>query len=562
MDFGNKWQEWIRACISTVRYSVLINGSPAGFFGSSRGLRQGDPLSPLLFLLVMEILSKILKKVEASGLIRGFQATRRGGEGLCISHLLFADDTMVMCDANAVQLMYLRLSMTGFEATTSLKVNLAKNEIVPVGDVENLQVLADILCCRISSLPMSYFGMPLGSSFKSTLIWNPIIEKIERRLAGWKSVAKRIEQIQRNFLWGRSDETFKHCLVKWDTMCSPISKGGLGIRKLVPFNRALLGKWLWRFGVEDNRLWKRVLAARHGTVCGNWSTGWSRDSHGCGLWKGIMCGWDEFSAHDLFPGLYACASDQAATINEVLVREDDRVDWRVNFVHNFNDWELDSVASFLGLLQSNLPTLVVDDGLWWTLKTTGMFDVRSYYCSLRESPDIAFPWKCIWRTKAPRRACFFVWTAAWNKILTYDNLRKRGYNLPSWCCMCRCNGESVEHLLLHCPAACGLWSWIFQTFGVHWVLPGTVTALLFSWWNGLGRHSSDIWNIVPVCLMWTIWKERNHRTFEDVSKLDSQILEGFILTLFDWSRAWGFTTHTSIPEFISSLFLICHDVYS
>ena len=248
MGFGYKWQGWIRACISMVRYSVLINGSPAGFFGSSRGLRQGDPLSPLLFLLVMEILSKILKKVEASGLIRGFQATRRGGEGLCISHLLFADDTMVMCDADAVQLMYLRLSMTCFEATIGLKVNLAKSEIVPVGDVENLQVLADILCCRIGSLPMNYLGMPLGSSFKSTLIWNPIIEKIERRLAGWKrlylskrgrltllkstlsslptfflslftipcSVAKKIEQIQRNFLWGRSDETFKHCLVKWD----------------------------------------------------------------------------------------------------------------------------------------------------------------------------------------------------------------------------------------------------------------------------------------------------------------------------------------------------------
>ena len=158
--------------------------------------------------------------------------------------------------------------------------------------------------------------------------------------------------------------------------------------------------------------------------------------------------------------------------------------------------------------------------------------------------------------------CFFVWTAAWNKILTCDNLRKRGYNLPSWCCMCHCNGESVDHLLLHCPTAGGLWSWIFQTFGVHWVLPGTVTALLFSWWNGLGRHSSDIWNIVPACLMWTIWKERNHQTFEDVSKLDSQLLEGFSLTLFDWSRAWGFSTSTSIPDFISSLFLISHDVYS
>ena len=127
--------------------------------------------------------------------------------------------------------------------------------------------------------------------------------------------------------------------------------------------------------------------------------------------------------------------------------------------------------------------------------------------------------------------------------------------------MCCCNGETIDHLLLHCPVAGVLWSWIFQAFGVHWALSGTIADLLFSWWNGLGRHSSDIWNIVPVCLMWTIWKERNQRTFEDVSILDRQILEGFILNLFDWSRVWGFSNSTSISDFISSLFLISHDVY-
>ena len=120
MGFGTKWQGWIRACISTVRYSVLINGSPAGFFGSSRGLRQGDPLSPLLFLLVMEILSKILKTVEASGLIRGFQATKRGGEGLRISHLLFADDTLIFCEADLDHLFHLRSILIWFETTLEL----------------------------------------------------------------------------------------------------------------------------------------------------------------------------------------------------------------------------------------------------------------------------------------------------------------------------------------------------------------------------------------------------------------------------------------------------------
>ena len=72
MGFGDRWRRWLKTCVSTVRFSVLANGSPASFFGSSRGLRQGDPLSPLLFLLIMEVLSRILKKTEEGGFIQGF----------------------------------------------------------------------------------------------------------------------------------------------------------------------------------------------------------------------------------------------------------------------------------------------------------------------------------------------------------------------------------------------------------------------------------------------------------------------------------------------------------
>jgi hypothetical protein len=173
MGFGEKWQGWIRACISLVHFSILVNGSPAGFFGSSRGLRQGDPLSPLLFLLMMEILSKMLKKMVKGGFITGFKVSGNSIEEVSISHLLYADDTMVMCNADPEQLMYVQLVLTGFETVTGLKVNLAKSEMVPVGEVGNLQVLADILCCRIGKLPMTYLGMPLESNFKALSIWNP-----------------------------------------------------------------------------------------------------------------------------------------------------------------------------------------------------------------------------------------------------------------------------------------------------------------------------------------------------------------------------------------------------
>ena len=100
MGFGMKWRGWIKACVTSVRFSVLVNGSPKGFFGCSRGLRQEDPLSPLLFLLIMEVLSRLLKKTKKCNLIQGFHMGDVNAVGVRISHLLFADDTILFCNAS------------------------------------------------------------------------------------------------------------------------------------------------------------------------------------------------------------------------------------------------------------------------------------------------------------------------------------------------------------------------------------------------------------------------------------------------------------------------------
>ena len=163
-----------------------MNGSPAGFFGSSRGLRQGDPLFPLLFLLIMEVLTQILNKTEDSGLLRGFHVGPVNSVEVCISHFLFADDTILFCDASREHLLFIRLALTCFQAFIGLKVNVGKSEIVPVGEVGNIGALANILHCRVGSLPMKYLGMPLGTPYKTVSIWNPILEKMEKKLSGWK----------------------------------------------------------------------------------------------------------------------------------------------------------------------------------------------------------------------------------------------------------------------------------------------------------------------------------------------------------------------------------------
>ena len=177
--------------------------------------------------------------------------------------------------------------------------------------------------CRVGTLPMSYLGMPLGASHNSPSIWNPILEKIEQKLAGWKRlylskggrlmllkstlsslptyflllftipthVANKIEKLQRNFLWGDS----KIHLVGWDKVCAPIANGGLGIRKLTTFNKALLGKWFWRFGKEEDRLWRKVVASKYREDWGGRTSKLGRGVHGYGLSRGIPMGWEDFS---------------------------------------------------------------------------------------------------------------------------------------------------------------------------------------------------------------------------------------------------------------------------
>ena len=240
ISFGEKWCRWIRTCISIVQFFILVNGAPTDFFGITRGLRQEDPLSPMLFLVMIEVFSRMLKRVKGASLIGGFKADGRPDEGECVSHLLFADDTILFCDADVEQILHVQMLLLFFQAVTGLKVNVLKSEMVPIGEVNNVHALVEILGCKIGTLPMTYLGIPLGASHKSPTIWSSILEKIEQKLAGWKKlylskggrltllkstlsslptyylslftiplhVTNKIENLQRDFLWGGFEGTF------------------------------------------------------------------------------------------------------------------------------------------------------------------------------------------------------------------------------------------------------------------------------------------------------------------------------------------------------------------
>ena len=282
--------------------------------------------------------------------------------------------------------------------------------MVPVGVVNNIDLFLVVLGCKQGFLPMKHLGLPLGAKFKDKTMWNPIMEKMERRLAGWKrlylskrvgvtlikstlsnlptyflslfpilaSVANRIEKLQWNFLWGSFGDDPKIHLVKWATICSPISSGGLGIGNIRLFNEALLRKWLWRFGIEEDALWRQVIEMKYGCVC-VWGRGGGRGytravigPYGVGLWKNISQGWPSFSRHILYdigdgsrvkfwqdrwcgetslavryPDLFRFCRNKDASVAALMMSTNGVIFWDVRFVRVVHTRDLEAMSDFM-----------------------------------------------------------------------------------------------------------------------------------------------------------------------------------------------------------------------
>ena len=194
---------------------------------------------------------------------------------------------------------------------------------------------------------------------------------------------------------------------------------------------------------------------KFGKEWGGWSSKLGRGVCGCGLWRSIWKGWEIFSKYirfevgvgdrvkfwvdrwcgDLllqlsFLVVYGIATNKEASVASSLewLGIEVRRSWNVRLLRDPNDWELGVVDELLRTLGSNLPQSKNKDRMRWKLTKNGDFDIHSFYNKLRGPLPIIFPWKCIWKVKTPRRVSFFIWTTTWDKILTDDNLRGRGFD--------------------------------------------------------------------------------------------------------------------------------------
>ena len=282
-------------------------------------------------------------------------------------------------------------------------------------------------------------------------------------------------------------------------------KGGLGLRKLVPLNKALLGKWIWRFACEKENLWKQVLLAKYGQEGFGWKTKKVNGSFGVGVWKEILkekdwC-WENMAftigngtkirfwtdlwcdctvLFQRFPHLYGMAAHRNVTIEEMWDQNVGPGGWDLRFVRDFNDWELDMVGNLLHVLRGHKPTSK-EDTVYWKGGRNGQFKVKEAYNLVVNTVANNFLKSNIWVDKVPTKILFFAWEATWGKVLTLDRLQKRGWQLSNCCFLCGCEEEYVNHILIHCIVEKVLWDMIFALFCVQWVFPETVKEVLLSW---------------------------------------------------------------------------------
>lgn len=182
MGFPTKW---IMECISSTTILVLANGSPTAEFVLGRGLRQGDPLSPFLFILAVEGLSVMVSNVVARHMYNGY---RVGGGAFKVTHLQYVDDTLFVGMASWKNVWAIKSILQLFEVTSGLKANFFKSQLMGFNVNKSwLRVAKRVLNCRSGGTPFKYLGLPIGANHRKKSTWDPVVEKVRKRLSLWNN---------------------------------------------------------------------------------------------------------------------------------------------------------------------------------------------------------------------------------------------------------------------------------------------------------------------------------------------------------------------------------------
>ncbi|XP_059458269.1 uncharacterized protein LOC132187853 [Corylus avellana] len=514
LGFAEEWVGKVMTCVRTVTYSILINGQPYGKIVPSRGIRQGDPLSPYLFILCAEGLSTLLNKAEQEGQISGFPIARRGTK---INHLLFADDSLLFCRASILEWARIQDVLEVYEKASGQQLNRSKTSIFFSKNtkIEAKTVILNAAGVISTDRYEKYLGLPALIGRSKVSAFTNITGKIWERINGWKekflsqagkevllkavvqsiptftmsvfqlpkTLCKEINAMMAKFWWGHKENDSRIAWMSWHKMGMAKESGGLGFRDLEMFNLALLAKQGWRIMTNPNTLVATILREKyypHGNFLEAnlgrkpsyaWRSIWNAKgllNEGL-IWRvgngeSIRIWEDRWlpnkGSHKVQSPIHILPRD--ATVS-ALLNSDTRW-WDTDLVHNvFNEEEAREICGMVVCPNTR------SDRLVWAGEKNGVFTVRSAYhlakaLGLREegscSEDTRLKrvWKGIWKIRGASVVKTFMWQACNNILPTKEVLHKRKITQDPLCPIYGLKTETVGHILWSCPSARDVWT--------------------------------------------------------------------------------------------------------
>jgi hypothetical protein len=576
VGFGQKWIAWVAGLLASSSTRVLVNGIPGEVIYNKCGLRQGDPFSPLLFVIIMGVLHALLQHAASAGVL-----TPLAPSGMHNRTSIFADDVVIFIKPDLISLRACNLLLHDFGVASGLRTNRAKSSAHPIRcSEEQTQLIVAELGCQVRGWPCQYLGLPLGLRKATAGQLQYLVDRMGDRLPAWKArllhrsgrlellrttlsampihammaldipikTLEAANKVCRGFLWkGRKDVHGGHCLVAWNVVCSPKEYGGLGVPNLRLLNISLRARWPWLARTDQTRPWSEFNIQVDPESLGLYRAA-TRSTVGDGESTLFWTDWwmEEGRVQDWLPNLYLMVKKRAIkhrTVSQAVAGE-----WWHDVSPNMTALALQEFLMLVDRVGRTEVSVGIEDKIAWRWEGDGCFSARSAYRAFFAARTLDPAATQIWKSRAPPTTKVFAWLAAKNRCWTADRLQRRQMPHPAACPLCDQEPETINHLILGCVFARQVWARIIGNWGQMVWMP-TQEAKLVDWWTEINppkEARKEVWTVITL-VAWTIWTHRNDIVFNGVTPSVDVVLQRIDEEGQNWRKARLLRMPASMP---------------
>ncbi|KAJ4818146.1 RNA-directed DNA polymerase (reverse transcriptase)-related family protein [Rhynchospora pubera] len=595
---------WITACVTSARFSILVNGSADGFIQPTNGLRQGCALSPYLFILAIDVLSRLLQFMVNEGQLKGVKIARGSP---VLTSLMYADDLLIFGEASYEEVIELNNTLALFCEISGQEIGEDKSWIWFSNNTPNhiREFTVHTFRAKLATRAEVYLGSPITATRLTDFC--PLLNKIEHKLQNWKSallsqagkmvliksvveptmlyamqtsvlpksVLKKIQSRIRSFFWNNGTEK-RMSLLAWKHITVPKNQGGLGLKDLVKFTTSVHMKYLWHLASGTEALWVHIIKTKYLQRADLWST--KRTARCTPMWRAILavrpvlkgnirwqiengkkCGAIGQPWHDLWPHYVPHNAAQRRLKLADLVGEQG-IGWNTEKLIQAFDFH---GALYIALTFPSGPSLTDrTDRLIFTPAKNGAFTIKEAYKLLIQAPMVPPGqnniYNIIWNTpNILPRSRLFIWKAVRNALPVDHILSSRINKTAQGCALCGYRREDVVHTLFKCPRAQQVW--LCSEFGLRTdALPEDAHQLL----STLLPVLSDKQTSSFISLCWQLWKGRCKEVYEGKKFTPNQIIHvarNLTFTLCSAQYTEGTRNHIQRPQTQDTQFVCYSD---